>query len=275
MRYIDMHTHTTASDGVLSPKEIIDYAIEKELQGIAITDHDTVAGIAEAIAYGDSKEDFLVIPGIELSTDHEGEEIHILGYMIDYKDKDFLNLLNLLKNERRERAIKIIKKLNALGFTMTFEEVKKLTEDGNIGRPHIAKVMIEKGYVSNVKLAFEKYLNKDGPAFVPRYKITPAEAIKEIKRVGGYAVVAHPGLIRYNHTLQQIIEAGIDGIEVFHPDNSDTKYDYYMGLAEKNGLFITGGSDFHHPPARETHHGDLGCVRVPTDYIEVMLHEQK
>jgi len=132
MKYIDMHTHTTASDGVMSPKEIVDYAIEKELQGIAITDHDTVAGVEEAIAYGNTKDDFLVIPGIELSTDADGEEIHILGYMINYKDEEFLKLLNLLKNERRERAIKIIKKLNELGFSMTFDESPLQEGDGNL-----------------------------------------------------------------------------------------------------------------------------------------------
>lgn len=274
MKYIDMHTHTTASDGALTPKELIDYAIEKELNGVAITDHDTVGGIEEAMDYCKTKNDFLLIPGIELSTEDLGEEIHILGYMIDYQDEKFLKLLDLLQNERKNRAHKIIEKLNELGFKITFSEVEGLTVDGNIGRPHIAKVLITKGYLSNTKEAFEKYLNKGCPAYVPRYKITPLEAIKEIKRIGGYAVVAHPGLIKSNEILKHIVKDGIDGIEVFHPDNSELKYDYYLDLVEKNGLFITGGSDFHTPPAKDRHHGDLGSVRVPTSYLEVMLREK-
>ncbi len=270
MKYIDMHIHTTASDGVLTPKEVVDYAIARELNGIAITDHDTVDGIEEAITYGSSKEDFIVIPGIELSTDYLGEEVHILGYMIDYKNQEFLKLLDILKNERTHRAEKIIEKLNDIGLEITFKEVKDVAGEGNIGRPHIAKVMVSKGYIESVKQAFDKYLNKGCPAFVPRYKITPFEAINEIKKYGGFSVVAHPGLIT-NETLKRLINEGIEGIEVFHPDNSVDKYDYYLNLTEKHNLFITGGSDFHHPPMTDNHHGDMGAIRVPTTYIEKML----
>ncbi len=271
MKYIDMHVHTTASDGIYSPSQVIDLAIEKGLKGIAITDHDTVEGIGEAIEFAQTKEDFLMIPGIELSTEERGEEIHILGYMLDYRADKLSNILSTLQNQRILRARQITEKLRSLGAAVTFEEVEAQAGEGIIGRPHIAKILVEKGFVKNTHEAFEAYLAKGRPAFVERFKLTPQEAIDLIKELGGYAVVAHPALIKGNEILHQLIHYGVDGIEVYHPDNHREATAAYLNLAQSHGLLVTGGSDFHQPPGLDSYHGDLGSKKVPIDTIASIL----
>lgn len=267
MKYIDMHTHTTASDGILTPEKLIDYGLQKGLGGIAITDHDTVGGIQEAIDYRNRNCDFLIIAGIELSTELFNEEIHILGYDIDYHDIELLELLKLIQNERVNRAMNIVEKLQKLRISITYEEVAQLSKEGVIGRPHIAKILVEKGYVKNVEEAFISYLNKGCPAYVPRYKLTPFEAIDLIHKVKGLAVLAHPGLIGADRIITDIIKKGIDGIEVYHPEHKKENYNRFLALAKQHNLIITGGSDFHHPPISNNRHGDLGSEKVLKEYI--------
>lgn len=272
MKYIDMHVHTTASDGRFPPSQVIDMAIEKGLKGIAITDHDTVEGIKEALEYATKKEDFLVIPGIELSTEYKGEEIHILGYLFDYQAQELLEILNIIQNHRVIRAEKITEKLRALGMEITYQEVAEVAGEGIVGRPHIASVLVKKGYVKDTHEAFKRYLAKGCPAFVERFKLDPFEAIDLVKRLGGYAVVAHPSLITDGSILQELIEAGADGIEVYHPENNKEATDCYLALTKKHQLLVTGGSDFHYPPNEEVYHGDIGCKRVSFDSIERLLN---
>jgi len=270
MDFIDMHVHTTASDGQLSPVEVVDYAISKGLSGVAITDHDTINGLQDAISYGKLK-GVIIIPGIELSTEYEGEEIHILGYKIDYANQELLETLNILKNERSHRAKKIIDKLQGLGMKITFQEVQAIAREGVIGRPHIAKILVGRGYVQTVQEAFEGYLNKGCPAYVPRYKLSPFDAVDLIKKAGGITVMAHPGLVNKPGLVEELIKHGIDGIEVFHPDHNNEQIKSFEELARKNRLYITAGSDFHHPPYDLENRSDLGDVKISTREVKALL----
>jgi predicted metal-dependent phosphoesterase TrpH len=244
MRRADLHVHTTASDGLLSPEEVVKWAGIKRLAAVGITDHDTVNGIAPAMeasrVYGVE-----VVPGIELSTIYEDEEIHILGYYIDYKAEWFLDTLKRIQNSRFERASHIVEKLNAMNIDITLEQVMDIADNGAIGRPHIARAMIDKGYISNIKEAFKDYIGKGCPAYVERYKLTSGEAIDMIKRLGGAAVLAHPGLIKNKANIGKIVNLGIDGIEVYHTKHDDETVRGSLSIANSRSLLITGGSDCH------------------------------
>ena len=240
----DLHIHTTASDGLMSPKEVVRWASLKRLAAIGITDHDTVNGIGPA-EEASSEYGIELVPGIELSTLYEEEEIHILGYYIDYHAAWFLNTLEKIQNSRYERAKNIVGKLNRLDIDITLEQVKSIADDGTIGRPHIARAMIDKGYINNIKEAFKSYIGKGCPAYVERYKLSCGEAIDIIKRLGGISVLAHPGLIRNKAHIGNIIDLGIDGIEVYHSKHDDDTVRYALAIATSRKLLITGGSDCH------------------------------
>jgi len=228
----------------MSPREVVRWAGVKRLKAVGITDHDTVNGIAPAIeasaSYGVE-----VVPGIELSTLYEKEEIHILGYYIDYKAEWFLAALKKIQNSRFERAERIVGKLQELGMEITLEQVKNIAEDGAIGRPHIARAMINKGYITNIKDAFREYIGKGGPAYVDRYKLECGEAIEMIKKLGGISVLAHPGLIKSKEYIGRILDLGIDGIEVYHSKHDEDTVRYALAIAQSRKLLVTGGSDCH------------------------------
>jgi 3',5'-nucleoside bisphosphate phosphatase len=244
MQKADLHIHTTASDGLLSPEEVVRWASVKRLTAIGITDHDTVNGIIPAME-ASSKYGIEVIPGIELSTLYEEEEIHILGYCIDYKAEWFLEALKKIQNSRYERASKIVSKLNDMGINITLEQVKNIADNGAIGRPHIARAMIVKGYISNIKDAFKGYIGKGCPAYVERYKLSCWEAIEMIDGLGGVSVLAHPGLIKNKIHMGKIIDLGISGIEVYHTKHDDETIRDSLAIAGARKLLITGGSDCH------------------------------
>lgn len=244
MKKADLHIHTTFSDGSLTPNEIVKWASRKKVYAIAVTDHDTVEGIKFAVECG-RLYDIIIIAGIEISCTFEEEEIHILGYFIDYEDKNLLETTRILKKSRESRAKKIIKKLNDLGFDITLEDVYNISGTGVIGRPHIAKAMIEKKYISTVEEAFEKYLKKDKPAYVERFKLSIEEGINLIHSTGGVAVIAHPGLIKNKKVIHEAISFNADGIEVIHSKHSKQDMLKYCKIANRYNLIITGGSDFH------------------------------
>lgn len=243
MKLIDMHMHTTYSDGKYTPKDLIDMAIKKGLYGISITDHDTIQGLKEANIYADER-NLLFINGIEFSAFLDDKEIHILGYKIDYNNKNLIKITKELKDSRESRAIRIIKKLNELGLNIDDSDLYKYSLE-SIGRPHIANILIEKGYVKNKDEAFTRYLGKDCPAYVERYKLSVEESIGLIKDAGGVSIIAHPYLINNDDYVYKIIDMGIDGIEVYHSKHSYNTAYKYKYIAEKNNLHITGGSDFH------------------------------
>jgi len=260
-KLIDMHVHTNASDGVLSPEEAIQRGIENGLSGIAITDHDTVTG-ALATDHLSIPEHFTVIKGIELSTMQNNKEIHILGYNLDVYNKDLQELLEKIQNFRSSRVLKILKKLKRFNIILDYEEVQGAEPPESIGRPHVAKALIKRGFVQDVSQAFDRYLAKGRLAYVERYKLETKEAIDLIKDLGGFAVLAHPGLLN-EQDIFSVLEKGVEGIEVYHPKHSQFATDMLHDLAKKQQLIITGGSDFH--DLSPGNNNDIGSYTVLID----------
>lgn len=244
----DLHVHTNFSDGEFSPEEVVNKAFNKGLNGIAITDHDTVSGINIASKHGNTYENFFVIPGIELGTIYNNEEVHILGYFIDYNNNELINITKKLRSSRIERAIKILTKLNELGININIKEVMAYSSNDNIGRPHIAKALLEKNYVKSIQEAFDLYLDRGKPAYFERYHLTIDETIRLIHSVGGISVLAHPGLLKDESIINYTINKGIDGIECVHSKHTIVEIETYKNIAISNKLIITGGSDFHRDP---------------------------
>lgn len=240
----DLHIHTSVSDGCLTPSEAVAMAKDINLKAIAITDHDTMDGVKDAMEEGE-KLDIEVIPGVELSTDYNNFEIHILGYYVDDKDETFQLLLKRLRDFRCKRVKNIINKLNGLGCNVDIDEVMMIAGEGAVGRPHIARLLTEKGYVRDVQDAFDKFIGSNAPAYVERYRLLPQEVIKMVLRAGGVPVLAHPGIIKKDDMIPELINAGLKGIEVYHPEHSEEETRKYQTMAFKSRLLITGGSDCH------------------------------
>lgn len=263
---VDLHIHTTASDGVFSPVEVVIQAKKKGLGAIAITDHDTTLGLSEIkdneLNY-DKGNIIEVVPGIELSTSYQGEEFHILGYYIDPKNPFLIKELDKFSDIREERVKNILERLKYVGIDLDYYEVKNSAEEGSIGRPHIARILVKKGYVSSETEAFEKYLNPTKPGFVKKEKVTPKRAIDLIKESGGLAFWAHPLVSSKNshELLDDFINWGIEGIEVFHPEQDDVYIKkYWKEKALENGLLVSGGTDFH---GYDKSSVDIGDVSIP------------
>ncbi len=254
-----MHSHTTASDGTFTPIESIARARKNGLSALGITDHDTVAALSSAIEEG-KKQGIEIVPGIEISSVHDGKDIHVLGYYIDYSDESFNQQLESLRNVRNQRNQMIVEKLVELGIPITMEEVKSRStvKKGNIGRPHIAEVLMEKGVVSSIQEAFDQYLGQGKAAYANPPRITPLEAMRMIEEAGGVPVLAHPGLYDDVELVEHLVAEGLKGIEVFHPDHSEADEKFYNDIADRYGLIKTAGSDFHGMRNGEIFHGDLG-----------------
>jgi len=250
MTAFDLHIHTTASDGTMSPAEIVRYAKEKGLRAIAITDHDTIEGLQEGIEEG-VKVGLEVIPGVELSVDSPKGTMHVLGYYIDPTCAELMDKLMVVQQARAERNIKIAEKLRALGIHIELSEVKAAPEHGQIGRPHFAYAMVQKGYARNIQDAFERYLRKGGPAYEEKFRFSPEEAMNFIGKAQGITVLAHPFTLNQlqpkdlESLIVELKEKGLDGIEVYYPEHSEGQRKLYRSLAQKYGLVVTAGSDFH------------------------------
>ena len=257
----DMHTHTTYSDGLTSPKELVDLGVESGLNGIALTDHDEVAGIKEAIDHSRKYPNFYLIPGIEFGCNINNEEVHILGYFIDYEDEELLGILKKLHKSRYTRAHNILEKLKSLNIDISIEDVLKHSDQENLGRPHIGRAMIDKGYVANLDQAFDKYLDRGKPAYVERYQLAINETIDLIYRLGGLSVLAHPSLLKDRGIIDYCIENGIMGIEAYHYKHTSSDQEIFVEIAKKNNLIITAGSDFHGD------RGKLGHPSIDIDFI--------
>lgn len=248
---IDLHTHTTASDGDKNPKELIDYAITKGIDVIAITDHDTIDGIEEAMNYSKDKNIF-VIPGIEFGAEVSKGEIHILGLFIDYKNKDLQQKLEKLKNQRSYRNDKFIEEFNKLGFDITLEELQQISNGEVIGKPHFAKLFIKKGYIKEVEEIFTNYFKKSPFKEIKRMSYKPKEVIEIIKNANGIAILAHPHSLKLDdeileEKIKEFVEYGLDGIECYHSNHTEEQMKKYREIAEKYNLIITKGSDYHGP----------------------------
>jgi len=265
----DLHCHTTASDGSLSPREVIMLAVEKKLKVIAITDHDTIEGWDEA-EKASKESEIQLLKGIEINTDWEGKEIHILGYGLDHQNSILQNQLLEIQQMRIQRIKAIIEKLNQLGNQITLAEVMHFAKGQSVGRPHVAQAMIKHNLVATTREAFDQYLKRGARAYVPRYKLTPNQAIEIIREANGVAVIAHPGT--QNVTEVQIskwVEKGLQGIEVYHPDHTFQDNINYGRIAHKLGLLIAGGSDFHGPATKPGI--DLGSCGVGLEDVQKIL----
>lgn len=256
----DLHAHTTASDGRLSPAEVVALARQQRLNALAITDHDTTAGIppAQAVAAGMPA----IIPGIELSALDAGEDVHVLGYYLDIAHAALQARLARFRDERIGRGEAMARRLGELGKPISWARVLELADGASVTRPHLARVMVEAGYAASQDEAFARWLANDAPAYIPREKFSPEEAIVLVHQAGGAAVLAHPGLVaNYLPLLERLAVAGLDGVELIHPQNGGTVRENVRGLAARCGLALTGGSDFHHP-------GDpMGAYLAPADAL--------
>ena len=243
---IDLHLHTTASDGRLSPTELVRLAAGQGLKQISVSDHDTTEGLAEVYQAAQEFPDLRIIPGIELGTDVPGDEVHMLGYFIQYEDEEFQKVLRGFRSGRLERGEAMVDKLDELGLHVSWERVKEIAGDGSVGRPHIALALVEKGYFKEPKEAFAEYLGRNGLAYAEREKMTPAEGVKLLASVGGVPVLAHPSYLNdMEATIVELKAAGLLGMEVFYAQYSADVIQELAVLAVKYDLIPCGGSDYH------------------------------
>ena len=243
---VDLHLHTTASDGRLSPTELIHLLASQGLKQVAISDHDTTEGLAEAFAAAEEFPDMRIIPAIELSTDIPGDEVHMLGYFLRHKDEELQKILREFRMGRLERGRMMVEKLATLGINIEWERVQEIAGEGSVGRPHIALAMVEKGYCKEPKDAFPEYLGRNGSAYVERSKMTPSEAVEMLIRFGAVPVLAHPAYLNdMETTIAELAEAGIVGLEVHYAQFSPETVQQLAGLADRYGLIPCGGSDYH------------------------------
>ncbi len=280
---IDLHIHSTASDGTLSPVEILTMARSLKLAAIAITDHDTIDGSKELIAHG-IPSDIQFLTGVEISASWPSNfyrigSLHILGYGIRLNDHLLNQTLDALQEARKNRNPQIIERLNNFGFHISMDDIiKEAGTDGQIGRPHIAQVMIKKGFVASINEAFDQYLGTGRPAYVDKYRVECSRAIEIIQAAGGIPVLAHPVLMQMEsrENLEKFVvtltEMGLKGIEVYYPEHTPENTAFYQTIAKKNGLMMTGGSDFHGSLKPTIQMGSgKGSLSVPYGLFEKLI----
>ena len=260
----DLHIHTKFSDGTMSPEQVVEEASKLNLRTIAITDHDSVDAveIAQNIC---NKNGINIIPAIELSSYYRPVEIHLLGYFIDIKNSMLLEKLAELRSERVERIKKITRKLRSMGVNIEHQEVFDVAEKGSPGRMHVADVLCRKGYCSNIRESFQKYLSDNGPVYVPKMALTLKDAIELILSSGGVPVFSHPGVTNRDMLIPKMVEYGIQGIEVYYPTHLHEAVKRYVRLAKKYDLVMTGGSDFHGERKPEI---KLGSIKIDDGLVD-------
>ena len=273
---VDLHLHTRASDGTLTPTEIVELCAGRGLKTIAISDHDSTEGLTEAFSAAEVFTDLRIIPAIELSTDVPGSEIHVLGYFIDTSDKDFQETLSRFREGRFDRGSAMVKRLNSMGYAIEWSRVQQIAGDASIGRPHIASAMVEAGYYKYPNQVFDELIGRDGPAYVERMKLTPEDAILMIRQNGAVPVMAHPTYSQIkssrgevqelDDTVRQLKEHGLVGVEVFYGDYTPDQVANLERIANELDLIPCGGSDYHcsgNPGEPEP-----GTVGPPTATVE-------
>ncbi len=276
MKLIDLHVHSDCSDGTLSPEEVVRYAKSKGLSAIALTDHDTVLGVTRAMEEG-KKVGITVIPGIEFSANYMGKEVHMLGYFINHKQKDLLEKLDTLVENRKKRNLLILQKLKELNMPITFEDLGEGCHlDTVLTRAHFAAALLRKGYVNTRDEAFAKYIGAGKPAYVPREHFTATECIDMIHHAGGLAVLAHPKLYGYNNSeitqiLKDLKSKGLDGVECIYCTHSKDEVAHLLQVCTNLKLYATGGSDFHgdNKPNLDIGSG-YGSLKVPFELLDAL-----
>lgn len=279
MNQVDLHTHTTASDGQLTPTQLVHRAARLALKVIAITDHDTTAGVAEGIAAGRAM-GVEVIPGVEINTDVAQAEVHVLGYYVDPDHAELGECLARIREGRVGRARKMAEVLTEMGAPVRFDRILEIAGEGAVGRPHVAQALLEAGHVRGYQDAFDRYIGRNSPAYVEREKFTPAEACALIRRAGGIPVLAHPVaydrfgaitmVVAPERALPELIAAGLGGIEVYYPRYDAITVEYLLGIARRHNLLSTGGTDFHGVRPNDP---DLGGIYIPMKAVR-RLHEK-
>jgi predicted metal-dependent phosphoesterase TrpH len=271
MKFADLHLHTQFSDGTFTPEELVLRAQNSGLACIALTDHDTVEGCARAeAACAAVKMEF--ITGAELTAEHKDTEVHVLGYFLDTQNQVLLEKIAKFQSVRQSRIHEMVAALNKLGVPLTAEAVFALANCKSPGRPHVARALVKEKLIGNLDEAFEKYLKKGRPAWVPKTKMSALESVELIHQAGGLAVMAHPGLNRTDDIIPDLVDAGLDGIECFHTKHSTVMAERYLEIAEKYDLLVTGGSDCHGFSKKAPL---IGTVRVPYAYVEKLYAAQK
>jgi len=270
MKFADLHLHTIFSDGTFTPQDLISESARCGLSAIAVVDHDTVLGIEPTIKIAKPK-NIEVLAGIELSAEYDGLEVHILGYLIDYKRKDLINKLEFLKGNRIERIYKIVDKLKNMGVMLEAESVLDIARGGTVGRLHVARAMVRAGLVSSTAEAFRKYIGDKCPAYICNFRFSPIEAIKLIKEVGGIPVLAHPSTLHKDELIPKFVDCGLMGLEVYYSEYTQAMVNFYLGLAKEYNLLVTGGSDCHGNAKSEV---KIGSVKIPYELVEKLKEAQ-
>jgi 3',5'-nucleoside bisphosphate phosphatase len=242
----DLHVHTNSSDGRYAPADLVALAARADVSILGITDHDTVGGLEAAIEAARAFPQMTVVPGVEINTDVASGEAHVLGYFIDYGNAELLSLLAEMRASRHDRAQKMLSKLAALGMPLEWERVKEIASTDSIGRPHVAQAMMEKGYISTLRDAFDRYIGFGGPAYVERAKLSPADAVELILRADGIPVLAHPLTVgEPEKMISDLKDHGLAGIEVYYGCYSRSQVTHLRSFAQRYSLLPTGGSDYH------------------------------
>ena len=264
MKFADLHLHTQFSDGTFTPEELVLYAQKTGLACIAVTDHDTVEACARATAACAAvRMEF--IPGAELTAEHEDIEVHVLGYFLDTENRILLGRIAQFQTVRQQRIHEMVAALNQLGLPLKVEAVFALANCKSPGRPHVARALVKEKLIGSLDEAFERYLKKGRPAWVPKTKMSALESVELIHQAGGLAVMAHPGLNRSDEIIPALVEAGLDGIECFHTKHSTVMSERYLEIAEKHHLLVTGGSDCH---GFSKNKPLIGTVKLPYGHVE-------
>ncbi len=268
--YVDLHIHSTFSDGTCSIPELIQIAMEKNLRAIAITDHDCIDGISRADDLGKAH-GIEVVPGVELSCEIDGKDIHVLGYLMDIENSGLISKLHEMKQARYARAEKMIKNLNRQGVDLRFDTVLKIAGEGAIGRPHIAAAMLKEELIYSFREAFDKYIGYDSPAYVDKMTLRPCEVFQIILDAGGIPVLAHPGVTGVDERIPEFSRMGLKGIEAFHSEHPPPVQKYYVEYARRHSMLVTGGSDFH--SSNQTR-AEIGFPAVPYEVVQALRKMQ-
>ncbi len=264
MRYADLHLHTVFSDGTFTPAELVKASVKAGLSAIAVTDHDTVEGVTPAIEAAE-KEDIELLPGIELTVEYQAIEIHMLGYLIDYKCAKLGKRIEVLKHNRVERVYKICDKLKKMGACLDPQAVFDISGNGTVGRLHIARAMVKQNLVNSLYDAFKTYIGDKCPAYVLGFRFSPQEAIELIRDAGGIPVLAHPYLMNNDELIPKFAALGLMGLEVYYPEHTQRLISRYRAMARKHNLLVTGGSDYHGDAKRNV---KLGCLKVDYELVK-------
>lgn len=263
MKYADLHLHTSFSDGTLSPAQLIALAKKTELRCISITDHDSVAPYLSALPLSDIE----IIPGIELTADYNNTEVHILGYFIDYAQPWFQEQLHHICDVRVSRMREMCEKLTTLGMPICVDEIMKFAGHNCVGRLHLARMLVRKGFISSTQEAFNKYIGDGGPAYVSHFRLSPKEVIALIRKAKGVPVLAHPYCLPFRDMIFEFIKDGLMGLEALYPEHTPAQIASYLKIANDNNLIITGGSDYHGEAKPDV---TIGMVEVGSDLIDAL-----